>query len=706
MRFGYPVRHFQRLTDWFLTMKIRTKLLALALVTAFFVTGVLYAQDHSEQTTHGIIVSDIDKSIRPGDNFFEYTNGDWLKRTTIPPDRPSVSVFSTLAQMSNKRVADLIQGMAKDKNGQTEFHNVADLYNSYMDEAAIDKKGLTPLKKPLARIQDVRDKQDLARLLGEDLRADVDPLNNTNYHTPNLFGIWVAPGFHDSSHYIVYLLQGGLEMPDRAYYLDGGEHMENIRTQYRTHVAKMLQLAGVSDADARAGRVVDLEHQIAEKHWDLAQDQDVHKADNLWQSSDFAAKAPGLDWQIFFRAAGLNSQKAMNVWQPSAITGEAALVQSIPLETWKAWLTYHAIEDHADALPNALANEHFAFFGTALSGIEQQPPRWRRAVYEVNDILGDEVGQLYAKEYFPPESKAHVQAMVANIVTAFHKRVDALQWMDPKTKAQALAKLDQLYVGIGYPETWRDYSGLEIKKDDLYGNEVRSSLFEYHKQISKLGKDVNRHEWCMTPQTVNAVNLPLQNALNFPAAILEPPFFDPKAPDAVNYGAIGSIIGHEVSHTFDSEGSAFDATGALRNWWTPEDFSHFEAATDTLVKQYDSYHPFPDLAIRGRQTLAENIADLGGLAAAYDAFRASLHGQPAPEDEGFSGDQQYFIAYGQSRRGKSREAALRRQVLTDEHSPAEYRTDMVRNIDEWYDAFQVKPGEKLYLSPQERVRIW
>lgn len=324
----------------------------------------------------------------------------------------------------------------------------------------------------------------------------------------------------------------------------------------------------------------------------------------------------------------------------------------------------------------------------------------------VNDILGDEVGKLYAEKYFPPEAKARAQAMVTNIVAAFRKRLEALPWMTATTKAQAIDKLDKLYVGIGYPESWHDYSGLEIKADDIFGNLRRSELFEYHRQTSRLGKAIDRHEWSMTPQTVNAVNLPLQNALNFPAAILEPPFFDAKAPDAANYGAIGAIIGHEVSHTFDSEGSAFDANGGLRNWWTPEDLQRFNAATAKLAAQYDTYKPFPDLALNGKQTLAENIADLGGLAAAYAAYHAALGGGAAPTDAGFSGDQQFFIACGQAHRSKVREAALRQQVMTDEHSPSEYRLDTVRNLDAWYSDFRVQPGDKLYLAPENRVRIW
>jgi len=353
-----------------------------------------------------------------------------------------------------------------------------------------------------------------------------------------------------------------------------------------------------------------------------------------------------------------------------------------------------------------LSDERFAFFGKTLLEVPEQRPRWQRGVFIVNDLLGDDVGRIYAQKYFSPEAKAQGEAMVRNIVEAFRKRIDALTWMNPATKAEAKAKLSSLYVGIGYPETWHDYSGLEIKPDDIFGNLWRGSLFEYHYALSRLGKDVNRKEWSMTPQTVNAVNLPLQNALSFPAAILQPPFFDPKAPSVVNYGAIGSIIGHEVSHTFDTEGSTFDSRGALRNWWTPEDLKHFEEATAKLVAQYDTYKPFPDLHVNGKQTIAENIADLGGISASYDGYRASLGGKEAEERDGFTGDQQFFIAFGQNWASAVRPAALRENVLTDEHSPPEYRADTVRNVDAWYAAFNVRRGETLYLSPQDRVRIW
>jgi putative endopeptidase len=471
-------------------------------------------------------------------------------------------------------------------------------------------------------------------------------------------------------------------------------------------VAAMMKLAGFSDADARAARILDLEHKIAEKQISIADSEDIHKADNPWEQSEFATKAPGLDWTEFFRGAELSGRKRFIVWQPSAFAGESQLVASEPLDAWKDLLAYHLIEFYAGVLPKAVADERFAFFGKQLYGIPEQRPRWQRGVFVVNGLLGDDVGRIYAQRYFSPEAKAQGVAMVHNIVEAFRKRIDALTWMNPATKAEAKAKLSSLYVGIGYPETWHDYSGLEIKSDDIFGNIWRGSLFGYHYAVGRLGKDVDRKEWSMTPQTVNAVNLPLQNALNFPAAILQPPFFDPKAPAVVNYGAIGSVIGHEVSHTFDTEGSTFDAKGALRNWWTPEDLKHFEEATTKLAAQYDTYMPFPDLHVNGKQTIAENIADLGGLAASYDGYRASLGGKEAPEWEGFSGDQQFFIAFGQNWGEKNRDEALRQQVMTDEHSPAEYRAATVRNNDAWYAAFDVKPGEKLYLSPEERVRIW
>ena len=657
--------------------------------------------------THGIVVANMDTSVKPGDDFDEYSNGSWLKRTEIPPDRSAIGVFSALADLSNKRTAALIEEAAKaNASAGSNNRKIADLYNSYMDEAGIEAKGLAPLRPHLDSIAAIRDKKELTRALGESLRADVDALNNTNFHTANLFGLWVAPGFNDSDHYAAYLLQGGLELPDREYYLADSDRMRDIRAKYQAHISNMLKLAGFSDADARAKGIVDLEHAIAEKHISLAEDEDIHKANNTWTQSDFLAKAPGLDWAEYFRGAGLSKQPSFIVWQPTAFAGESALVASAPLETWKDWLAYRLIEDYAEALPKALTDERFAFFGKTLSGAPEQRPRWQRGVAEVNKLLGDAVGQIYAQRYFPPEAKAEAQAMVANIIAAFRKRIDALTWMDPSTKAEAQAKLTTLYVGIGYPETWQDYSAYEVKADDMFGNLWRGGLFDYHYEVARIGHPVDRKEWCMTPQTVNAVNLPLHNGLNFPAAILQPPFFDPQAPAAANYGAIGTVIGHEISHTFDTEGSAFDSKGRVRNWWKDADLEHFQAATARLVAQYDTYKPFPDISVNGKQTIGENIADVAGLSAAYDGYRASLGGKSAPVQDGFSGDQQFFIAFGQNWATKAREARLRQQVLTDPHAPAKYRADTVRNIDAWYSAFHVQPGETLYLAPPDRVQIW
>jgi endothelin-converting enzyme/putative endopeptidase len=684
-----------------------------AAVFALIVLPLLAAQpqdastESPKQDTHGIVVANIDTSVKPGDDFYHYVNGGWIKRTEIPSDRGGVGVFTRLADLSDKRTVSLIEEAAKANapNGSN-VRKIGELYNSYMDEAAIEAKGLAPLRPHLESIAAIRNKRELARALGESLRADVDALNNTNFHTPNLFGLWVAPGFNDSEHYAAYLLQGGLQLPDREYYLADDERMRDLRAKYQAHVSTMLKLAGFTDTDARAARIVELEHAIAEKHLSLAESEDIHKANNTWTQPDFAAKAPGLDWTEYFRGAGLSKQASFIVWQPSAFTGESALVASTPVDTWKDWLAYHLIEACAGVLPKALNDERFAFFGKVLTGTPEQRPRWKRGVDLVNGLLGDAVGQIYAQRYFPPEAKAEAQAMVANIIAAFRKRIEALSWMAPATKAEAQAKLTTLYVGIGYPETWRDYSGYDVKANDIFGNVWRANLFDYHRAVARLGLPIDRHEWSMTPQTVNAVNLPLQNALNFPAAILQPPFFDPQAPAAFNYGAIGSVIGHEISHTFDNEGSAFDSKGRVRNWWTDADLAHFNAATARLAAQYDAYRPFPDLAVNGKQTLSENIADVAGISAAYDGYRASLAGKTAATQDGFSGDQQFFIAFGQNWGSKAREAMLRRQVLTNEHAPAQYRADTVRNIDAWYSNFNVQPGETLYLAPADRVRIW
>jgi endothelin-converting enzyme/putative endopeptidase len=671
------------------------------------ICAIACAQNTPAPETHGVALANLDLSVKPGDDFYQYANGAWIKHTEIPPDRAEVDVFTTLGDLSNKRTADLIEEIAKSNPpAGSGTRKVADLYNSYMDEAAIEAKGLAPLRPHLDAIAAIRDQRELARALGESLRADVDALNNTNFHTANLFGLWVAPGFNDAEHYSAYLLQGGLQLPDREYYLADSEHARQLRARYQTHIAAILKLAGFTDTDARAIRILELEHAVAESHRSLADNENIHNANNTWTQADFSVKAPGLDWAEYFRAAGINQQGSFMVWQPEAFKGESALVVSIPLNTWKDWLAFHLIEAYAGVLPKALAEEHFAFFGRELSGTTEQRPRWQRGVAMVNGLLGDAVGQVYAQRYFSPDAKAQAQAMVANLIAAFRQRIEVLSWMNPATKAEAQAKLSTLYVGIGYPETWHDYSSFDVKADDIFGNIWRGRLSDYRREIARLGQPVDRKEWSMTPQTVNAVNLPLQNALNFPAAILQPPFFDPVAPAAANYGAIGTVIGHEISHTFDTEGSTFDSKGRLRNWWTPADLTHFEAATAQLAAQYDTYQPFPDLAVNGKQTLAENIADVAGISAAYDGYKASLAGKTVPAQDGLSGDQQFFIAFGQNWGSKTREAALRQDVMTDPHAPSEYRAAEVRNIDAWYDTFKVKPGEKLYLAPADRVRIW
>jgi putative endopeptidase len=669
-------------------------------------TLLIFAATLAAQTP-GVQPNDIDKSIKPGDDFYLYANGAWLTRTVLPPDRVSIGSFTIVADKTDKQVAELIDSATKaNSSSTTNTGRIANLYKAYMDEAAIEKNGLTALKPRLDSIAAIKDQHTLARALGESLRADTDALNNTNYHTANIFGLWVAPGFQESDHYAPYLMQGGLTLPDRAYYITDSDKMKSIREAYVKHAATMFRLAGYHNPDQRAERVLTLEHAIAETHISLADNEDIHKANNLWMSTDFPAKAPGLDWTEFFHAASLGTQKSMYVWQPSAITGESALVASQPLEAWKDLLVLHLLDAYAPALPKKFADERFAFFGTTLSGATQQLPRERRGIASVNQVLGEAVGQLYADKYFPAASKAKAQAMVSNLLAAFHKRLEAIDWMAPATKAEAIKKLESLYVGVGYADHWRSYDGLEIKSDDLLGDLLRSSLFDYHFALSKIDKPVDRHEWCMEPQTVNAVNLPLNNGLNFPAAILQPPFFDAAAPDAYNYGAIGTVIGHEISHTFDSEGAEFDSKGQVRKWWTDADYAHFKQVTGALAAQFDGYEPYPGAHVDGKQTLGEDIADLGGVAASYDAFHASLKDQPAKKVDDLDGDQQFFLAFSQIWRTKMREAAERRQLLTDPHAPGHYRAETVRNFDAWYKSFNIQPTDKLYLAPDQRVHIW
>jgi len=652
----------------------------------------------------GIDIGGMDKSVDPGDDFFGYTNGNWAKATTIPADRTSFGAFDVIFDEVSKRTNDLITAAATSKD--PEIRKVGDYYKAYLDEASIEKRGLDPIKDELAEINAIDDKAALSRVLGTELRADVDPLNATNFYTNRLFGLFISSDFNNPKKNVPYLLQGGLGMPDRDNYLSTDEHNVELQNKYKTHIETVLKLANVADADAKAQRIYDLEHKIAEVQESREESEDVHKANNPWKLADFATKAPGIDWAAYFKAAGVSSQPMIMVWHPMATTGESALVGSQPLELWKDYLTFRVIDRSAGLLPKPFADESFNFYTKTLFGVPQQRPREQRAINVASGAMGDLVGKMYVEKYFPPRAKTEIQTLVKNIVAAFGKRIDALTWMTPETKAKAKAKLSTLYVGVGYPDHWRNYAGLKIAPDDALGNAQRVSLFDYKWSLSKLDQPVDKTEWWMTPQTVNAVNLPLQNALNFPAAILNPPFFDMNADPVENYGSIGGVIGHEISHSFDDSGSQFDAEGRLTNWWTPADYDHFKAASARLAAQYDAYEPLAGLHLNGKQTLGENIADVAGLSAAYDAYRASYGGKEAPSKDGLTGDQRFFVAFGQSWRGKMRPETLRVIVMTDGHSPDEYRADTVRNIDAWYTAFNVQPGKKLYLAPDQRVRIW
>jgi putative endopeptidase len=656
---------------------------------------------------HGLDLQGIDPAVPPGEDFFAYANGAWSKVTEIPPDRSNWGVGAMVSEKTLLELRALLDALvASPPSAGSEARKVADCYASFMDEAAIEAKGSAPLSPALGQIAAIKTKAELARALGEALRADVDPLNATDMHTDRLLGLWVSPGFDTPERNVPYLLQGGIGLPDREYYLKDDARMKDLREKYQAHVAAVLRLAAVPDAEAKAARVFALETKIAKVHVSREDSSQVLKANNPWKRSDFAARAPGLDWAGFFRAAGIERETTIMVWQPSALIGLSGLVASEPLADWQSWLTFHAIDRRARLLSKAFVDEDFAFYGRALRGTPELEERWKRGVAATNGVLSDAVGKLFVERHFSPESKAKLQAMVQTIVDAFRARVEALEWMAPETKARAIAKLGTLYVGLGYPDRWIDYAAQDVVPGDVVGNAERAELGRYQRSLAKLGKPVDKTEWWMPAQLVNALNMPLQNALDFPAAILVPPYFDPEATAAINYGAIGAIIGHEISHSFDDQGAQFDENGRLVDWWTEADRQHFQQAGDQLVKQYDAYQPFPDLHVNGKLTLGENIADLAGLAASHDAWLKSLDGQPAPVVQGMTGEQQFFLANAQTWRGKRREQLLRQTLITDGHAPEQYRADTVRNLDAWYEAFDVKPGQALYLDPRERVRVW
>ncbi|HET9336026.1 MAG TPA: M13 family metallopeptidase [Sphingomicrobium sp.] len=661
----------------------------------------------TEAGKSGLNLAAMDKSVKPGDDFFLYANGNWFKNSEIPADRGSISSSLVTQQELEKRLDALFADLAKsDATAGSNEAKLRDYRTAFMDQAGIDRRTPPALKADIDRFMGLADKRALAEAIGGTIRADIDPLNATDLHSENLFGIFVTQSMSQPNRNVPYLLQGGIGLPDRDYYLSSDAEMAKIRDAYRPFIAKMLASAGLDNAEARARRVYDLERKIAAGHATIVETEDSFKANNPWSQADFAKNAPGLDWNAFFRGAQLSTVPTIVVWHPEPTRKLSALVASEPLEAWKDWLAFHQIIQSGPVLPTQMHKDDFAFFGTTLQGTPQERPRDKQVQQSLNALMGDAVGQLYVARHFPPEQKADIQTMVDGIKAAFDKRIEALPWMAPETKKEARAKVTSMRVGVGYPDKWRDYSSLEIRPDDAYGNYHRAILHDYRQQLAKLGQAPDRGAWWMVPQIVNAINLPLQNALNFPAGILEPPFYHAGADPAANYGAIGAVIGHEVSHSFDNLGSTFDSSGRLRNWWTPADSEKFNQAGQALVAQYDAYEPLPGLHIKGRQTLAENIADVAGLAASYDAYKASLGGKEAPVIDGFTGDQRFFIAYAQTWASKMRDATMRARIATDGHSPGQWRALTVRNLDAWYTAFDVKPGHRMYLAPEKRVKVW
>jgi putative endopeptidase len=655
----------------------------------------------------GINVAAMDQSVTPGDDFYAYANGSWMKATEIPADRSSTGSFLFAFEATEKHVAELIDDIVNSgAKAGTDSARIADFYTAYTDISTIDSAGMQPLQAYLDRIAAIADTSGLSGVLGANVHADVDPLNATDYFTENLFGVFVTQGLSTPGEVLPYILQGGLGLPEREYYLSSDSHMAEIRTAYRAYIEELLGIAGIADASARADRIFALETEIAKAHVTREEREDFAKSAGIWSRDEFNQRAPGIEWQSFFEAANLGNQQKFSAYHAGAIPGLSALVASQPLDAWKDWLVFHRINVYADVLPSAIDQTAFAFNGTVLSGTPEQRSRVKRALAAVNGRLGDAVGRAYVEKYFPASAKAQVTAMVDNIVDAFEGRVEANEWLAPETKNEALAKVRTIRVSVGYPDSWRDYGSFSVDAGKAYANVIAAEKVEYAHQLAKIGKPMDKGEWWMTAQLVNAVNLPVQNALNFPAGILQPPFFDAEADPAYNYGAIGVVIGHEISHSFDDNGAAFDASGVLRNWWTEDDFAQFAVAGNALADQYDSYEPFPDLHVNGKLTLGENIADVAGLAAAYDAYRASLNGNEAPVIDGYTGDQRFFIGYAQIWATKMREESLRRRIATDGHAPGQYRALTVRNIDAWYEAFDVQPGDELYLAPEQRIKIW
>jgi predicted metalloendopeptidase len=664
------------------------------------------AADDPAASTHADAV---DADILPGEDFFSYANGAWLRATEIPAGKGRWGAGGEIAERTRRQVAQLLDDASSAPLG-SDARKVADFRAACLNDAAIEALGLAPLKPLLGHIDRVRDKASLTRFLGSELRSDVDPMNLGVYDASHVLGLAVQAGNHGEKRYVAYLLQGGLGLPDREHYLGTDARMQALRLEYQAAIGRVLAWPGLhggrpaSNTARRAEAVLALETAIARSHATREASADEHSTDTLWTRADFAREAPGMDWNAFFAAAGLKEQQTFVAWQPGALKGLAGLVSAQPLQAWQDYLRIRLIARYAEVLPRALTAQAMALRGVAAAP-EQPGMRAQRALDATQSALRDAIGRMYAERHFPPAYKARVQVIVANVVAAFTQRVEAAAWMSTASKTMALAKLKSLYFGVGYPERWQDYSSLVIDPADPVGNLRRIAQRNYGQALARLGQPVDPTDWGIAPQWPGAVLTFHQNAYNFAAALLQPPKFDPSASDAANYGAIGAIVGHEVSHFVDTLGADYEADGRRRRWWTDEDMSRYAAASEALVRQFASYRPFPDLAVDGKLALTENVADLGGLAAAFDAYRRTLGSKANDKDYVREQDRQFFIGFARSWRTKYRDDALRTQAAGD-HAPENYRIATVRNMDAWYDAFDVKPGQRLYLEPRARVRIW
>ena len=655
--------------------------------------------DHNAQDTRlksGIILANMDTTVVPGNDFMAYVNGTWLKNTKIPADKASYGIGAIINDQAQEDIKAIIDHAAKSagKSGSEE-QKIGDFYESFLNTKVRDSIGLEPLNEEFKKIDAIASVKDLSAYFAY--------ANKVGYAIP--FNVSVMEDLKDPKRYMLMTWQGGLGLPEREYYLLKDAKSTEIRAKYLAHIAEMLKLAGVVDADA--AQIMALETQLATKHMKKEETRKIVGLYNKYAVKDLHKLAAHFDWDTMLGAAGIKGVDSIVVAQVAYTKALDEVFAKTPITTWKSYLKWTSINGSASFLNSALDKAHFNFYSGVLNGIKQQKPQWRRAVDLVNDNLGEMLGKLYVEKHFSPEAKERMLKLVGNLLKAYESSIKTLDWMSPETKKQALDKISKFTPKIGYPDKWRDYSALNIVKNDLFGNKTRAAEFEYSRMINKLGKPVDRSEWGMTPQTVNAYYNSPMNEIVFPAAILQPPFFDMKAEDAVNYGAIGAVIGHEIGHGFDDQGSSFDGDGVMRDWWTSKDKTEFKKRTNALVEQYSSFKVFPDLYVNGDFTLGENIGDLGGLSIAIKAYKNSLGGKAAPKMDGFSGEQRVLIGWAQVWANKSTEEGLRTQISTDPHSPAQFRVNgVVRNVPEFYEAFQVKPQDSLYLAPDKRVKIW